>query len=336
MKKILIIMLSVLAIFTSCQKILFEKPQASINPKENFNFLWNELDQKYSFFDVKNINWDSIKTIYSAKISDNMTDEELFGVLKNMVNELQDGHTNLSYEYNLSLCPVIFTSQDNFDWRIIIENYFNTTDYSFTGPFKYGFLANNQIGYIRFPSFEGDIDENNIDYILKKFNDTKGIILDLRENHGGSASDVKNLLSRFVFEKTLVYYSRMKSGPNHNDFTEPIPTYIEPNKGINYLKNVVMLIDRGTYSAGSFTSLSAKAIPNITLMGDTTGGGLGMPGGGQLPNGWTFRTSITQALTVNDKKPDYEKGVPPDIYVTFDWNDLTKDEILERAIQELL
>ncbi len=66
----------------------------------------------------------------------------------------------------------------------------------------------------------------------------------------------------------------------------------------------------------------------------TTGGGLGLPNGGQLPNGWTYRFSITQALTL-DKNPNYENGVPPDIRVLFNWKDLTKDEILERAIAEL-
>jgi len=43
----------------------------------------------------------------------------------------------------------------------------------------------------------------------------------------------------------------------------------------------------------------------MVLIGDTTGGGWGLPNGGQLPNGWTYRLSIT------------------------------KDEIIERAIVEL-
>ena len=98
---------------------------------------------------------------------------------------------------------------------------------------------------------------------------------------------------------------------------------------------MAVLTDRGTYSAGSFTSIATKAIPNIILMGDTTGGGLGLPNGGQLPNGWTYRFSITQALTL-DKSPAYENGVPPDVHVLFDWSDRTKDEVIERALVELL
>ena len=37
-----------------------------------------------------------------------------------------------------------------------------------------------------------------------------------------------------------------------------------------------------------------------------------------------------------DKEPDFENGVPPDIPVLFNCNNLKQDEILERAIVELL
>jgi C-terminal processing protease CtpA/Prc len=96
----------------------------------------------------------------------------------------------------------------------------------------------------------------------------------------------------------------------------------------------MMLIDRGTYSAGSFTALSTRAIPRITLVGDTTGGGLGLPNGGQLPNGWTYRFSITQTLDANLNN-EYESGVPPDIRVITNLSDRTKDEVIERAKLEI-
>ena len=60
-----------------------------------------------------------------------------------------------------------------------------------------------------------------------------------------------------------------------------------------------------------------------------------MPNGGQLPNGWRYRFSISQALTLN-MNASYENGVPPDILSFFDFNNLTQDEVIERAIQEIL
>jgi len=159
--------------------------------------------------------------------------------------------------------------------------------------------------------------------------------LDLRENGGGATSDLKDLTSRFIEDKTIIYYSRVKSGPGPDDFSEALPVYAIPYEGVRYKNKVVVLTDRGTYSAGSLTALVMKALPQVVLMGDTTGGGLGLPNGGQLPNGWTYRFSVTQTLTL-DKSPDYENGVPPDIPVGLDWSDLKKEEILERAILEIL
>ncbi len=334
MKYTTIILLSLIVMLTSCEKAFFEESLESTNPKENFDYLWNECNEKYSYFDLKNIDWYDIKKEYEAKLYDGMSQDSLFKVLGGMLTELKDDHTNLFSNFNLSSFGVNYLGQDNFEWRIIHDNYLSD-DYYRSGPFVHDFIHNKEIGYLRFGSFTGGVDETNIDFALERYKDTKGLILDLRENGGGAVTDVFSILSRFVDKRTLVNYSRLKTGSGHNDFSDAEPVYVEPYDGIRYVKNVAVLTDRGTYSAGSFTSLATKAIPNMILMGDTTGGGLGLPNGGQLPNGWTYRFSITQALTL-DKSPDYEKGVPPDITVLFDWSDLTKDEILDRAILELL
>jgi C-terminal processing protease CtpA/Prc len=60
-----------------------------------------------------------------------------------------------------------------------------------------------------------------------------------------------------------------------------------------------------------------------------------LPNGGQLPNGWIYRFSISQLLDL-DGKSFAEDGVPADIEAAFDWTDLTTDEIIEKAILEIL
>ncbi|WP_273567592.1 S41 family peptidase [Maribacter halichondriae] len=327
------IILAVLPILISCEKVLFEEDLATTDPKANFEYLWNECNEKYSYFEVKQIDWDAVKTEYEAKLFEGMTQDSLFNVLGGMLTELRDDHVNLISNFNVSFFGVEFLGQDNFYGRLIEENYLNR-DYYISGPFGHNFISNDEIGYVRFASFPGTVDDTNLDFVLDRYKDTKGLILDLRENGGGAVSDIFKILSRFVEEKTLTNYSRIKNGPGRNDFSEAEPVYVSPHNGIRYTNKVIMLVDRGTYSAGSFTALATKALPNIILMGDTTGGGLGLPNGGQLPNGWTYRFSITQALTL-DKSAEFENGVPPDIRVLFDWNDLTKDEVLERAILEL-
>lgn len=322
-----------LPLLTSCEKIFFKEDLASTNPQENFDYLWNECNEKYSYFDLKNINWDEMKIEYSSKLYEGMSQDSLFNVLGGMLTELKDDHTNLISNFNVSTFGANHLGQDNFDWRIIKDNYL-PNNYYISGPFVHDFISNNEIGYVRFSSFTGTVDETNFDFILDRYKNTKGLILDLRENGGGAVTDVFALLSRFVETKTLVNYSRIKTGIGHNDFSEAKPVYVSPYAGIRYTNKVAVLIDRGTYSAGSLTSLATKALSNMILIGDTTGGGLGLPNGGQLPNGWTYRFSITQALTL-DKSPEYENGVPSDIQVLFNWTNLTNDEIIERAIIEL-
>lgn len=328
--KILVLVL-LIWVCTACDKAILEEDLASTHPMENFDYLWAECDEKYSYFELKNIDWDIVREEYSAKIFEGMSEDSLFNVLGGMLSELRDDHTNLFSFFNVSSFGVQYVGQDNFDWRIIVDNYIGQ-DYYRSGPFAHNHIDDGEIGYIRFPAFTG-FSARSLDFVLERYRNTKGLILDLRENGGGAVNDVFSLLGRLVSEETVVYYSRIKNGPAHDDFSQAEAAIVKPG-GIPYTQKVAVLVDRGTYSAGSFTALATKALPNVILVGDTTGGGLGLPNGGQLPNGWTYRFSISQTLDL-DLSPEFEQGVPPDVPVLFDWNDLTTDEILERAILEL-
>lgn len=319
-----------------CEALLFEEDLGTFDPQENLDYLWNQANEKYSYFELKGIDWDQVYDEYSAKISTKISGDSLFRVLGAMLTELEDDHTNLISNFNISFFGTRNLGPDNFDWRIITDNYL-PSDYYVSGPFSHDFLknTNQKIGYVRFSSFTGTVSGSNIGFILSRYRDTEGLILDLRENGGGSVSDVFNILSRFVDEKTLLLYSRAKNGADHNDFGKAEPAYVDPSPGTRYLKPVMVLVDRGTYSAGSFTSLAIKALPNLVLIGDTTGGGLGLPNGGQLPNGWRYRFSVSQALDLNLNN-EFEMGVPPDILSFVNWDDRTKDEVIERAVFEIL
>ncbi|HLV42179.1 MAG TPA: S41 family peptidase [Brumimicrobium sp.] len=328
----LIIIISIF-LLSSCEKVLFKKDLGSTNPLENFDYLWNEVDKKYSYFELKNINWNQVKTTYRPMLSENSSEEELFSVLASMLNELKDDHTNLITPFNISQYNVALTGAKNFRPRTIEEFYIPSPWR--TGALVHEFLSNHEVGYIRYGSFMSDFSEEQMDLVLKRYKDTKGIILDLRENGGGSIFNVPKLLGRFIDTKTLVGYSITRNGTAHSDFGEREDFHIAPHGNFQYLKPVIVLIDKGSFSATTFFAVATKAFSNITLMGDATGGGGGLPNGGQLPNGWNYRFSISQLLDLNGNNYA-ENGVPADINVAFDWSDLTKDEILDKAIEEIL
>ncbi|MFW6020113.1 MAG: S41 family peptidase [Bacteroidales bacterium] len=326
-----ILIILILALFVSCEKIMFEEDMQTSDPHKNFDYLWNECDEKYSFFQYKNIDWDAMKTKYRPKISESMSDDSLFNVMAAMLKELQDDHTHLISNFNVSHYGNYQKGQDNFNWRTIVNHYLPQNYYT-TGPFRHEYIRDS-IGYIRLSAFSGNINTTNLNFIFNKYQNSNGLIIDIRENGGGSISGVYSILSRFIDKKTLLFYSRIKTGPGHNDFSELESIYIEPVDEASYNKKVIFLADRGSYSASSFMALGVRAIPNLTLIGDTTGGGLGVPNGGQLPNGWRYRFSITQ--TIDQQGNNYESGVPPDAHALFDWKDLSTDEVIETAIDSI-
>jgi len=328
----LILACSFFVSLVGCEKILLEKDLASTSPRDNFEYLWEEADKKYSYFELKNINWDAIKLRYSDSISDGMSEQDLFRVLASMLNELRDDHTNLFSPFNVSQYYVAINYPKSFLERTLDEYYLVNPNY--TGAFKHGFLDSGRVAYVRYSSFLSEVKNEDLDIVLSKYSNTKGMIFDIRENGGGNVFNIPIILERFASERTLAAYSITRNGENRNDFSEPVPFYLNKYDGIIYNKPVIVLCDRGSYSAGTFFSLLTKAFDNIKLMGDTTGGGGGLPNGGQLPNGWTYRFSVTQILDLNYEN-FAESGVSPDEAVSFNWNDLTRDEIIDRAIIEL-
>lgn len=327
MKKLIYIIL-VLVLGYGCQKWVFKKDKASNSPKENFEYLWHDLDTKYSYFTLKNINWDSVHTAFESKISESMSEEALFDTLKQLIFILKDDHSNLVSAFDVAKYNIFAHHNKNFNWHLIEQLH---PEMHYTGPFRHFLVKNKNIAYVRYGSFMSNFSDNQLNYILTKYANTKGMILDLRENGGGIVLNVPKLLSRFIDAKTLIGYSRTKIGPEHNDFGPIESFYVAPSNQTNYQHPLVVLTDRGSYSATTTFAAATKAFDNITLIGDTTGGGGGLPGGGQLPNGWTYRFSISQFL-YPDMNPNAELGVPPDVTASFNWNDMSSDALIDKAV----
>jgi hypothetical protein len=320
---------------TSCEKIAFER-EIKNTPESNFFYLWNEVNERYAFLEYKEVNWDSIYNVYGEKINHDMSEDSLFIVLGSMLNELRDGHVNLFSSFNLSRYDITLLGPVNINNRIIKENYLGT-DYYTTGAFIHDFISDGQIGYIRYSSFNNSMITNNeLDYLLERYKNTEGLIIDIRQNGGGYVNNVFRLISLFSNDKRLLYSTQIKDGADENDFSLLEEVKSEKSDRETYQGKVAILTDRGSYSASSFFSVCTYAYENVFLVGDTTGGGLGLPNGGQLPNGWTYRFSITRTIAVNGE--NYESGVPPNytVILSDDADETGIDNIIEFAAAKLL
>lgn len=280
------------------------------NPRGNFEALWTILDEHYCFFAEKGIDWNEVHDTYSAKISNNMTSTELFYVCADMLNELRDGHTNLSSSFNTSYYRKWWSDYpDDYSERLIEQHYLNFNFLSTSG-IDYAILPQN-IGYMRYSSFANPVGESNLDQILFYLSTCDGLIIDIRNNGGGALTNVETLVARFITERSLAGYISHKTGPGHNDFSKPFPFYYEPAaKGrIMWGKPVAILAGRGTFSAANNFVSIMQYIPSVKIVGTTTGGGSGMPFSSELPNGWSVRFSACSIL--DPKGQTTEFGIEP-------------------------
>jgi hypothetical protein len=319
---------------SSCEKVLIEKDPTN-NPKSNFNFLYQTIKDKYSFLDFKKINWDSVKNKWEPQIKDTTRDGTLFRILDSMLYTLRDGHVNLYAPFNISRNFEWYLNHpDNFNAQLLERNYLKN-NYLISGAFSNRLLSNNQVGYIRYSSFSNFVSDYAIDLMVALYKDTKGIIIDVRNNGGGSVSNVKKIVSRFTSKKLLAWKEAERNGTGSNEFGKFLETYIEPDGQAQYTKPVILLTNRRCYSATTLFVAAMLNLPNVKVVGDWTGGGGGIPSSTQLPNGWTLRYSSSITTTPNGF--NIENGTPPTIKQDMIKSDEDKgiDSIIERALKEL-
>ena len=298
----------------------------------NFEALWKIMDEHYCFFPEKKeqlgVDWNEVYAKYKVRTQKELPAEQLFEVLGDMLGELRDGHVNMSSSFDYAR---------NWSWKedyptnlsdTLLRKYLGT-DYRIASGMQYRILDDN-IGYIRCGSFATDFGEGNIDEVLYYLAPCNGLIIDIRSNGGGMMTSAEKLATRFTHKETIVGYIRHTTGKGHEDFSEMYEQRIKPSRRITWEKDVVVLTNRGVYSAANEFTKYMKALGAKTV-GDTTGGGAGMPFSSELPNGWALRFSACP--TYDADKKCIEEGIAPDVRVSLTDEDTAKgvDTIIEYA-----
>lgn len=303
------------------------------SPQANFESLWKIIDEQYCFLEYKKqeygLDWDEVHERYAKRITASMGSEALFEVLSEMVNELRDGHVNLHSSMASSQYREWFDAYPR-NFSDSIQSIYLRKDYINSSGLTYQILENN-IGYIYCESFSDGIGDGNLDQTLNRLAICDGLILDVRNNGGGNLTTAQKLASRFTNEKVLVGYMCHKKGPGHTDFSEPKPVFLEPSDGTRWQKKVVVLTNRRSYSATNDFVNSMKLLPHVTILGDKTGGGSGLPFSSELPNGWSIRFSASPMF--DPEMNQLEFGIAPDRKVDMISEDMRKgkDTMIELA-----
>ena len=307
-------------------------------PQGNFEALWKIIDEHYCFLDYKQheygLDWQAVYNKYKVRINENMSQKQLFEVLCDMLGELRDGHVNLTASHDYGRYWSWYEDYPANVSDTLLRRYMGT-DYKIASGIKYTILDDN-IGYLRYESFNDAIGEGNLDEVLMHVILCRGLIIDIRSNGGGMLTNAEKLAARFCWEKTLVGYYQHKTGPGHSEFSSREPRYLEPSANMRWNKAAVVLTNRRVFSAANEFAVYMKTLPNVKLVGDHTGGGAGMPFSSSLPNGWSVRFSAVPMYDAQGQSAEF--GIAPDYNVQQTDEDFVRgrDTLIEFARQLLV
>src|SRR5690554_5034334 len=195
MKRAVILFLLGISLFVSSCEDQFLSPDPKSDNLSNFDFLWEDVKNRYSFFELKEIDWDQIRDKYRPLVREDMGPQELFDLMGNMLYELKDGHVNLNSAFDRSR---------NWDWYLGYPANFNQTlmernylrrNFRITGPLRNQVI--DSVLYVYYASFGSTIAPEHLEILLHRAAPLKGVIIDVRNNGGGSLANAKMLASGF-------------------------------------------------------------------------------------------------------------------------------------------
>lgn len=314
----------------------FHEESGTSSP-ELFESFWKEIDRHYSFFSYSKLDWDSVKTVYQPQITDATTSQELLAVFDEMLDLLHDPHT-LLYSPTVVAGPTDYF--DAFQVNVIDDMTLYFDEYQvINAVFDIGYLNHINLAYIRIKTFgaEAEIYESfdSLWYILSS---RSGVIVDVRSNRGGMICNAEVILQSLADTVRISCWYRYRDGVRHSDFSSWEPFAISPDvhRSSGLSPRMMLLTNRQSFSACEWFVLSASAFPEVTVIGDTTGGGSGRPLLRELPNGWILQISNSQ-LKLPSGRDFQGTGLYPDIPVWISDAEVAGniDAILETAIEKM-
>jgi len=326
----------------ACDKALLEETLDN-TPQQNFQLFWDDFDQHYGLFQVRNHNWDSIYTAYQPLINDSTTDDQLWSYFTEMIAYLDDSHTVLYHPSK----DIEFESgsleneqaEQVFSLNLVTQKYLEdvqTLNLVEEENHLYGKVKNRNIGYIHFSDFEMT-ESSFFDIVLEDLQAVDALIFDLRNNTGGVDEIAAEIAGRFVNEEQFVYTVQTKNGINPNDFTPKTKYFSKKVGSQNFSKPVILLTDKITVSTAEVFTIYMKSFPLVTQIGDVTAGDFSSIGMRRfLPNGWQYQYSIMMYLLPDGSSLD-GIGHIPSISIKNTVTDIQSqtDNVLEEAFSFL-
>jgi carboxyl-terminal processing protease len=324
------------------------------DPEKNFEELWETFRNRYPFFELRNVDWKKQYDTYRPKVTSETSDDELFDILCQMLDPLNDGHVELTAKatgdrkkryFSPEKKPRFYQEFTNQQ----IKQLFKTTEKTLvangfespgeTEAWMLHYCRSRAFGYMRILELE-DVKKQRLtaalDEIAGDFEDLRGFIIDIRDCPGGDDSTAIQIINRFCDCKRIAFHRRTKIGPAEDDFTPLKTWYLEPQGDAQFTGPIVLLTCDSVFSGGEAFALAIKQLPHVTIIGDHTNGIFSYTLDKKLPNGWEYCLSY-QVYFSADMVCYEGKGVPVDIELFNKKADIEDgiDPLVTRALEVL-
>jgi C-terminal processing protease CtpA/Prc len=209
-------------------------------------------------------------------------------------------------------------------------------------------MLHGSIAYLRVTAFYGFVKDGTfsdsigalnaaLDQVFSNTASWKGLVIDVRQNHGGDDALGIALAARLTKSSYLAYKkAALENDGKHQHFTPPQAVEVVPTSRPSFRGTVILLTGPDTVSAGETLAMALMGRePHVMRIGLNTQGVFSDVLNRSLPNGWRFRLPNEVYYTANGKSFD-GAGVPPDIAVPFfstEDMEAGRDTALEKTIQ---
>lgn len=250
------------------------RPLDSATALAAFDKAWEAFDAEYAMFAIKpGVDWPRLRETYRPRAAEARSNQELGAIIAEMLAHLEDLHVHVEVDgeampgYTRSrplnanpraidgrVGPIIATGHD-LDWGRTADG----------------------IGYINIHGLSDPALPETFDKALAAMADTKGLIVDLRFNGGGSELLGCQVAGRLLDRRRVYSLSQYRSGPDHADLGPTSPRACGPAGPWHYAGPVVVLQGQKTISSAESFALALAQCPQVTTLGDRTAGSSGNP-----------------------------------------------------------
>ncbi|WP_344853212.1 S41 family peptidase [Pedobacter jeongneungensis] len=374
MKNVLLIIM-VYFFFNSCKHDGLSDYENPRNFNEIFELFWYKLNNRYVYWDKDPTNWDMVyakyKPLFDRLDDSDVSKRKAVGYFKEITGSLIDGHFNILFHDKVIRDSVIFPSinrknkiagfHDRYNYDDVVKNYLDAGFFGGKGSINInGELINSLAGTINknilyfhcnffalkksYQLNDGNKVQEALAFFFSKLKNingqTKGIILDLRNNTGGNIEDLNFIGGKLINRDTVFGFSRSKNGIEKYGYFPWIEAKLKSDPQYNV--NVPIIILGDIFSASlSETFIIALRSKNNLFIGEQTYGATGPVSDSSIFNSGSF--DVGDFLTVTSSSVEFigangefyeSKGITPDIISPFNYKRLSegKDTQLELAI----